>query len=754
MDFLLLNTIILSNAKTTSIAVLTLLIGSIFALPTSLANNAFAAACDPEVIQGKANTLGWGNAAVGNAKDGGFYSFFGDHASIYCHPNTGVFEVHGLIFDKWKSMNWEWSYLGYPLSDEWTLPDGNSRISNFEGGSMYWKYGSPEAFSVQNGPIFDKWASLNWEQGSLGFPVADFTANPLNDGFRTHFEHGTIYLEQGSNDAYVVMNGPIFDKWATLAWEQGELGYPVSDVRDGPKPGVIYQEFEDGFIYYTPEKGSYVVTPGPDGVPVITIPSSPVSVEATSQSGAAVTFSASATDDIDGTVQVTCTPASGSIFPIGTTEVKCNAMDSVGNKAQEKIFNVIVAVTDTIPPVITVPSTPVTATATSSSGAVVSFQVTGSDNTDGSLSVTCDPPSGSTFKVGETTVKCTAVDKAQNKSEKTFTVTVTAPSSSDTVPPTITVPVQTVSATASDSSGGKVDYIVTVSDNVDTSLVAVCTPASGSVFPIGNTTVTCNVKDKAGNEASEKTFAVSVTQSDKTAPTITIPSAPITATAATASGVVVSFEASATDDVDGSVAVTCTPASGTTFPVGDTTVHCTAKDKADNNAEKTFTVTVASQRVEPELKVIVIVLSVQGTRTDLNVESSSEVSNLALDENNKQITFKVSGDEGTPGVTIVPVSKVLVEPYTVKFDGSATSSYDVVPDQATGDKKIKLTYTHSTHDIAIVGAGIVVPAGGGDTPLPNMMIYGIIGAIAAAAAIGGVVAVVIWRKKKTDVNIP
>jgi hypothetical protein len=267
--------------------------------------------------------------------------------------------------------------------------------------------------------------------------------------------------------------------------------------------------------------------------------------------------------------------------------------------------------------------------------------------------------------------------------------------------------------------------------------------------------VKCNVKDKAGNEANEMTFTVSVTQTDRTAPIITIPSAPITATAGTASGAMVNFEASSTDDVDGSLAVTCTPASGTTFAVGDTTVRCAAADKSGNTAEKTFTVTVVSERVEPELKVIVIVLSVQGTRTDLNVESSSEVSNLALDENNKQITFKVSGDEGTPGVTIVPVSKVLVEPYTVKFDGSATSNYDVVSDQATGDKKIKLTYTHSTHDVAIVGAGVVVPRDGGDeTWPPNMMMYGIIGAIAAAAAIGGVVAVVKMRKKKTDVNIP
>ena len=39
-------------------------------------------------------------------------------------------------------------------------------------------------------------------------------------------------------------------------------------------------------------------------------------------------------------------------------------------------------------------------------------------------------------------------------------------------------------------------------------------------------------------------------------------------------------------------AVTCTPASGSLFPVGKTTVTCTAVDKAGNPASKTFTVWV------------------------------------------------------------------------------------------------------------------------------------------------------------------
>ena len=47
-------------------------------------------------------------------------------------------------------------------------------------------------------------------------------------------------------------------------------------------------------------------------------------------------------------------------------------------------------------------------------------------------------------------------------------------------------------------------------------------------------------------------------------------------------GVVVRFSPFATDDRDGTVPATCSPASDSLFPVGQTTVTCTATDKAGN----------------------------------------------------------------------------------------------------------------------------------------------------------------------------
>src|SRR5438093_6595087 len=74
--------------------------------------------------------------------------------------------------------------------------------------------------------------------------------------------------------------------------------------------------------------------------PTVSCPSD-ITKEATGPSGAVATFSASATDIVDGTDAVTCVPASGSTFAIGTTMVTCSATDAHSNSGDCK-FNVIV----------------------------------------------------------------------------------------------------------------------------------------------------------------------------------------------------------------------------------------------------------------------------------------------------------------------------------------------------------------------------------------------------------------------------
>ncbi len=83
--------------------------------------------------------------------------------------------------------------------------------------------------------------------------------------------------------------------------------------------------------------------------PVITVPG-PMDVEATGADGAVATWTPpTATDDTDGSVPVTCSASSASVFPLGVTTVTCHATDAAGN-ATEASFTVTVR--DTTPPVV------------------------------------------------------------------------------------------------------------------------------------------------------------------------------------------------------------------------------------------------------------------------------------------------------------------------------------------------------------------------------------------------------------------
>lgn len=73
--------------------------------------------------------------------------------------------------------------------------------------------------------------------------------------------------------------------------------------------------------------------------PTVTVPG-PITVNATSPSGAVVTYTASATDLVDGAVTPSCTPASGATFPAGDTAVGCTATDAHGNTSAVKTFTV------------------------------------------------------------------------------------------------------------------------------------------------------------------------------------------------------------------------------------------------------------------------------------------------------------------------------------------------------------------------------------------------------------------------------
>jgi hypothetical protein len=212
--------------------------------------------------------------------------------------------------------------------------------------------------------------------------------------------------------------------------------------------------------------------------------------------------------------------------------------------------------------------------------------VTANDNIDGTIAAICSPGSGSTFGIGQTTVTCNATDAHGNAAvPKSFNVSVV-----DHTPPAIHVP-SNISVEATGAAGASVDYgTVTATDTVDGTIAATCTPSSGT-FALGTTTVTCNASDAHGNSATSQSFTVTVR--DAFGPTFSSVPGTLTAEANGPSGAVVSYTVpTAVDVVDGPQPVSCSPQSHTLFPLGTTTVHCTASDNHGNSSPASFQISV------------------------------------------------------------------------------------------------------------------------------------------------------------------
>lgn len=265
---------------------------------------------------------------------------------------------------------------------------------------------------------------------------------------------------------------------------------------------------------------AFSVTVRDTQAPALTLPPS-VTAPCTGPEGASVTFAVSALDECEGLVPVTCTPPSGSTFPLGATLVACAAADSLGHVRSNGFF---VTVTGTCladcvqiicPPnievtlgsgrSISIPGVPQVTT-----GIRVDFHARATNTCTGiDLPVDFAPSSGSLFTVGTHDVTAHVVDGVIRK-VCSFKVTV-----KDVTSPRITVP-SSFSAPCNEVRGDGVKgratpYTATATDNSG-SVNLVCTPPPGSFFPMGRNLVECVASDPSGNRTTNR-FTITITSS-------------------------------------------------------------------------------------------------------------------------------------------------------------------------------------------------------------------------------------------------
>ncbi len=342
--------------------------------------------------------------------------------------------------------------------------------------------------------------------------INDVTMNEGNAGttnfnFTVTLDHPsaqTVMVNYATADGSALQPGDYASTSGTLTFNPGVL---TQTVTVGVVGDITNEPDENFFVNLTtPVNATIADNQGVGNIInddncTVTCPANITQSNDANQCGAVVTYPAPTTTGVCGTI--TCSPASGSFFPKGTTTVTCTS--TAGPSCSFTI-----TINDTQPPSITCPANVVQGNDVNQCGAVVNYAApVVSDNCPGVGAPVCSPTAGSFFPTGVTTVTCNVSDAASNTASCSFTVTI-----NDTQAPSITCPAN-ITTGANTTQGTTVGALVSygapaVSDNCPGVGAPNCVPASGSFFPTGVTTVTCSVADAAANTAM-CSFTITVT---------------------------------------------------------------------------------------------------------------------------------------------------------------------------------------------------------------------------------------------------
>jgi len=328
-------------------------------------------------------------------------------------------------------------------------------------------------------------------------------------------------------------------------------------------------------------------------VPSIVCPSNITRSTDANQCTAAVSYAnPTYSDNCGTTIARTGGLASGSVFPKGVSMVEWKATSGAGLMA---ICQFTVTVVDAQTPTITCPANIVRgADANQCSALVVYANPTFSDNCTPAptLMFVSGGASGSQFPKGMTTVVWKASDGASPANTATCSFTVTV---NDTQLPNLVCPTNITRNTDAGQCHAAATYASpTYSDNCAGGGAAIQSGLpSGSNFPKGVNTVTWKATDAAG---LTKTCTFRVTVNDVENPVITCPTvAPTTTTAnSCVSAPVMYSPPTATDNCPGAITVIrlSGPVSGSTFPLGTTSIVWRAIDGAGRSSTCSFAVAV------------------------------------------------------------------------------------------------------------------------------------------------------------------
>ncbi len=372
-------------------------------------------------------------AMVENLRDGKVYSLGQDGA--LCFGSTYYTVTTNQLIELDPDTGLQTNNV-IPLSQPITLSGdgilkgvfpGYDRIVLVESGypgSPVWNIDLPSGLVTNIGSI----TALEYHGNRPGFAMSLWGTWGVAEFF-----NGSVYLDYLTTPDTIVRTNVATNETTILASILPKDLANGHDFAVSPALGRWYYHY-DNYLDDMALVGGYYATLGfadasfaykPGQPPVITNMPPPMNGRTSiTTTNPVITWASPKATDRDGkSLPVTCHPASGSSFPAGFSAVTCTATDVEGNVGSGVFW---VLAEDLAAPVLKVPKK-VKATAPKGQlGVVVNFTVSAVDRFDGVITPVANPPSGSVFPIGNTTVVVTATDRQKTAAQKSFTVSVKA----------------------------------------------------------------------------------------------------------------------------------------------------------------------------------------------------------------------------------------------------------------------------------------------------------------------------------------
>lgn len=199
------------------------------------------------------------SAELCTLKDRGCFQDFGQ-LRIEWSASSGAYGIWtpGAIGSLYKNNGAEAGTLGFPTSKETCGLKGSGCYQNYQNGAIVW---SPATGPhVSRGEIRKDWASRGYENGGLGYPVTEEICDTPGAGCRQEYQGGTILWSSGTGAHSV--NGGIKGRYLDQGGVSGYMGYPIeNEVCNQPKGGC-YQWFQGGLIFWSPTTGAQPIRGG------------------------------------------------------------------------------------------------------------------------------------------------------------------------------------------------------------------------------------------------------------------------------------------------------------------------------------------------------------------------------------------------------------------------------------------------------------------------------------------------------------